>query len=181
MKTSSVIGLCLYLAALVLLAGCSEKSTPIDVTPPVVAITYPADGAVVSDSVTIKASVTENDALEKVSFLIDGTAIAAFSEGPFEHLWYAFNWADGNQHILSQESPKAPQVVLTSQTHHKERQVAPATAASAKVVGAPEHRGRATPGRTHPQAARDCVPLRLRVASNARASVRAAHPLAAGA
>ena len=71
-----------------------------DSSPPAVAITYPANGATVSRTVSVTADASDNVGVTKVEFLVDGALRATDTSAP-----YGFSWdthADGKgQHTLS--------------------------------------------------------------------------------
>ncbi len=58
-----------------------------DLTPPNCSITAPTDGATVSDTVTISATATDNDSVNRVEFYVDGTLLGTDSTSP-----YSMNW-----------------------------------------------------------------------------------------
>jgi len=85
-----------------LLTTCKEKE--LDTTPPIITITQPANGATISNDVTIKVNATDNDAVSSVSFLIDGEVIGEDTESPYEYPWNVYFWADGNLHTILAEA-----------------------------------------------------------------------------
>ncbi|MGZ3837979.1 MAG: Ig-like domain-containing protein [Flavisolibacter sp.] len=73
------------------------KPSKSDVTPPTVSITSPANGAVVSGSVTIQVSASDNVGVSSVSLTVDGYPLGTLTAAP-----YAFAWtADGNSHTIT--------------------------------------------------------------------------------
>ena len=63
--------------------GCEE----LDTSPPDISIASPVDGAVVSDTVTIKTVVADNDGISNVEFYIDGDLLTTVSEEPYQTEW----------------------------------------------------------------------------------------------
>jgi len=71
-----------------------------DTEPPSIVITNPANGIVVTSSISIKVDVTDNDAVKKVQFIIDGELIGEDTSQPFQQNWNVAFWADGNIHTI---------------------------------------------------------------------------------
>ncbi len=59
----------------------------LDVTAPVVFITYPADDSFVSGDVLIRAEAGDNLGVARVTFFVDGDSLATDTEAPYEVLW----------------------------------------------------------------------------------------------
>lgn len=97
MRRTNLFSIGLLLLTVFFIPSCKEDDEPVFVQ---VIITNPADGSTLNSSVTIKAEVTPNDGVEKVSFLIDGEIIGEDLTAPYEHLWYNFIWTDGNLHSI---------------------------------------------------------------------------------
>lgn len=74
------------------------KDTP-DETPPTTAITAPANGAVVGGTTTVTASASDNRAVSRVEFFVDGQLAATDTSAP-----YSFDWnttaLDSGPHTL---------------------------------------------------------------------------------
>jgi len=62
-------------------------SVSVDITPPTVSITSPANGATISGIVTISASASDNIAVTKVEFYRDGTLIGTDTISPYSMSW----------------------------------------------------------------------------------------------
>ncbi|HBV33037.1 TPA: hypothetical protein DIC39_00030 [Patescibacteria group bacterium] len=58
-----------------------------DTVPPVVALTEPASGAFVSGSVTLVATASDNTAVTKVEFIVDGVVVASDTSTPYSTSW----------------------------------------------------------------------------------------------
>jgi len=71
-----------------------------DVTPPAVTISSPSDGASVPGATVIVASATDNLAVVRVEFLVDGVAVGNDTSAPFEWSIAAGSLKDGN-HTLT--------------------------------------------------------------------------------
>jgi Zn-dependent metalloprotease len=76
-------------------AGNSAESAPITVTvanettPPAVAITAPASGATVANTVTVTATATDNSAVARVELYVDGAYKASDASAPYSFTWYS--------------------------------------------------------------------------------------------
>ena len=71
--------------------GCEE----LDTSPPDISIASPVDGAVVSDTVTIKTVVADNDGISNVEFYIDGDLLTTVSEEPYQTEWNTSETTNG--------------------------------------------------------------------------------------
>src|SRR3989442_2936844 len=71
-----------------------------DVTPPAVTVSSPSDGASVPGSTVIVASATDNLAVVRVEFLVDGVSVGNDTTAPFEWSIAAGSLKDGN-HTLT--------------------------------------------------------------------------------
>ncbi|MBA3396245.1 MAG: polysaccharide deacetylase family protein [Deltaproteobacteria bacterium] len=65
----------------------AEAGGTTDATPPVVALTSPADGATVSGTVTLSATASDASGIGRVELLADGTVIATELVSPYELDW----------------------------------------------------------------------------------------------
>ncbi len=66
--------------------GVTVSNIVSDTTPPTVAITSPS-GSVVSGTVSIQASASDNVGVASVTFLIDGVQVAIVSSAPYAYSW----------------------------------------------------------------------------------------------
>ena len=71
-----------------------------DTTPPSASMTTPANGAVVSGTVTVSASANDNVAVASVEFLLDGVAIGTDTTSPYSVQWNTVTTSNGT-HALS--------------------------------------------------------------------------------
>ncbi len=87
-------------------AGYSAQSATIAVTvdhetvPPAVAITAPADGATVANTVTVTADATDNAAVARVELHVDGVLRATDTAAPYSFSWNTTSLANG-PHVLT--------------------------------------------------------------------------------
>lgn len=70
-----------------------------DVTPPSVKITEPPDKSKVSETVTVKASATDNRAVAFVNFYLDGTKLSTASLPPYTWTWDTKTTSNGTHEI----------------------------------------------------------------------------------
>lgn len=81
--------------------NCSSTDpSEADSTSPVCVLTYPPDELEIDGDITIRADATDNQAVESVSFSVDGQVISEDSSAPFEAELYATYWADGSTHTI---------------------------------------------------------------------------------
>ncbi len=71
-----------------------------DATPPTVSITAPSDSSTVSGNVTFTASASDNVAVDRVEFFVDGRLIAVDSTSSYSVTWSAGSEANGD-HTLT--------------------------------------------------------------------------------
>jgi hypothetical protein len=75
-------------------------SNPPDTTPPAVSLTSPAGGAVVSGTITVSATATDNVAVAGVQFLLDGASLGAErTTAPFQVTWNTALSTDGSHTV----------------------------------------------------------------------------------
>jgi Big-like domain-containing protein len=70
-----------------------------DQTPPTVAITNPANASTVSGNVDFNASASDNVAVSRVDFLVDGKTVASDASAPYTDKWDSASVSNG-QHSL---------------------------------------------------------------------------------
>jgi hypothetical protein len=75
--------------------GCASGSAS-EGTPPTVALTAPADGSTVSGTTTISADASDNVAIDKVEFLVNGNVVDTDSSFPYSISWDSRTVANGN-------------------------------------------------------------------------------------
>jgi len=66
-----------------------------DVEPPTVEIIEPEDGSYVHGLITIKANASDNVAVDRVEFYINGSLVYTDYNTPYEYEWNTTGWADG--------------------------------------------------------------------------------------
>ena len=88
----------LLITSILVLSFWSCEEEP-DTTPPDISIASPVDGAIVSDTITIKTVVADNDGINNVEFYLDGDLLATVSEEPFQTEWNTSESSNG-EHTL---------------------------------------------------------------------------------
>ena len=88
-------GILLTLSILSIIS-CFETETvgplPGDTKPPVVEITSLAGDTLYDSEITLSADVSDDSAIDTVSFYVDGLCVGGDGEAPFEQVWYAGYW-----------------------------------------------------------------------------------------
>lgn len=72
-----------------------------DNTPPSVQLTAPSDGATVSGSVALDATASDDTAVSKVDFLIDGALVGSDGAAPYEVMWSSATVPDGTHTVTA--------------------------------------------------------------------------------
>jgi poly(hydroxyalkanoate) depolymerase family esterase len=78
----------------------ANGSAPVDQTPPQVSLTQPIDGALLSGVVDVQASASDNEAVVKVEFHLDGSLLGVDLSAPYAYSWDTQATIDG-AHVLS--------------------------------------------------------------------------------
>ncbi len=71
-----------FILIIMLIASCSFPE-PQDAVPPVVAVIYPYEGAVVSDNININIQASDNHEVKSVWCYVDGQEIGRLGKGPY--------------------------------------------------------------------------------------------------
>ncbi|HVH34946.1 MAG TPA: PHB depolymerase family esterase [Tahibacter sp.] len=72
----------------------------LDGTAPTVALTAPADASIVSGSVTLAATASDDVGVDHVDFLLDGSLLGSDASAPYTFAWDATNASNG-AHVLT--------------------------------------------------------------------------------
>ena len=80
----------------------TPAQTAIDTSPPVVTLLRPADGQTLKGSVTIGAAASDNTAVTRVVFYIDGVAFKTDASTPYTVAWQSRKWANGLHTITAE-------------------------------------------------------------------------------
>lgn len=67
----------------------------VDTAPPLVSLTNPAPGSIVSQPITLEASATDSSGIEQVQFLVDNVLVATRTATPYTYQWNTDAIAEG--------------------------------------------------------------------------------------
>lgn len=79
----------------------TTTTTTSDITPPVVTITSPTNGASISGTISIAVSASDNVGIASVSLTIDGTMLSTITSSPYNFSWNSSNAIDGTHTITA--------------------------------------------------------------------------------
>jgi len=79
----------------------NEENIQVDTTPPTGAIVYPPAAAVVSGNVTIEIDAFDNEKVEKVEIVIDGSFSVVDQSAPYEYVWNTTAYTEDMDHFIS--------------------------------------------------------------------------------
>ena len=99
MKTTKIISLVFLIVVVIMDFGC-EQLIESDTTPPDISITSPTNGATVSDTVTIKTLVADNEGVKSVEFYVDDYLIATINNEPFQTDWDTKTFDNGKHTLI---------------------------------------------------------------------------------
>ena len=74
---------------------------PPDTTPPTVSISSPADGSTVTATVIVSATATDNVAVSRVEFFVDGALRATDTTSPYNYSWDTTALPNGNHNLIA--------------------------------------------------------------------------------
>jgi peptidoglycan/xylan/chitin deacetylase (PgdA/CDA1 family) len=87
---------------------------PPDTTPPTVAVTSPSAGSTVAGSVALTANGSDNLALDRVDFLVDGTIVGSSVAGGWTYNWNSRTVGMGNHTIVARAVDTAGNVASST-------------------------------------------------------------------
>jgi chitodextrinase len=79
----------------------SNCTVAADTTPPVVSVTAPTNGSTVSGAVNITANATDNVAVTKVEFYLNGNIVSTGTTSPYAYSWNTATAANGSNTITA--------------------------------------------------------------------------------
>lgn len=85
-----------FVLFITLFMACSS----VDTEPPVVSITAPENGSIVSGTVNISISATDNEAVERVEIFVDDTLSATLTGEPYSHPWITDSLDNNSSHNI---------------------------------------------------------------------------------
>ena len=77
------------------------QNAVIDKTPPVVSITAPTDGSVVSGTVPVVVAASDNDAVARVELRVDSTLVGTLTVAPYQFSWDSTAAANGQRTLTA--------------------------------------------------------------------------------
>ena len=94
--------------------GATFTTTVLDTAPPAVVVTAPANGSLVSGTVSVQADASDNVGVSSVQFLLDGVNLgSADATAPYSVSWNSTSAANGT-HVLSARAVDAAGRTTTS-------------------------------------------------------------------
>ena len=112
------------------------NTPPPDTTPPVVAVTAPGEGAVVTGVTTLRATATDNVAVQHVDFLVDDQLVASSDTAPFTGAWDTSTVTSGDVAVTARASDSAGNSTTSAAIHVSVDRAAPAVAITSPSTGA---------------------------------------------
>jgi hypothetical protein len=94
-------------------AAATSTPTP-DTTPPTTSITFPADGATVSGTISVSASASDNVGVSQVELWKDGALFATDASSPYAFLWGTTTDPNGSHTLETHASDAAGNVGVSS-------------------------------------------------------------------
>ncbi|KFE64004.1 Ig-like domain-containing protein [Hyalangium minutum] len=85
-----------------------------DTMPPSITLTSPVAGAVLGGSVTLSPNATDNIAVAKVEFFLDGTLLGTSSTAPFSYAWNTRTAANGNHTLRARATDTSGNATSTA-------------------------------------------------------------------
>lgn len=129
----------LSIISLLLVVTC-ENPEESDKTPPDVTITFPLDGATVSEILVIKANATDNEEVKNVEIYVDGIALDTLITEPYQYAWNTTIYPDNSNHsILARATDTndntADSELITVTVNNEGFEPPPVTITSYEVLG----------------------------------------------
>jgi glucose/arabinose dehydrogenase len=92
-----------------------QASASSDTTPPTVSLTAPTNGANLTGTTTVSANASDNVAVFKVDFLIDGTIINTDTIAPYSFSWSTATYSNAAHTVVARATDSAGNFTNTSQ------------------------------------------------------------------
>jgi peptidoglycan/xylan/chitin deacetylase (PgdA/CDA1 family) len=112
------------------------NTPPPDTTPPTVAMAVPADGAVVTGLVTVRANATDNVKVSHVDYLVDNQLVASADASPFTAVWDSTKHAAGDAAVTARARDAAGNTTVSAPIHVTVDLAPPAVAITTPLPGA---------------------------------------------
>lgn len=101
-----------------LVLSCNDSEDPMgpedDNEPPTVSITSPSADAEIAGEVTIEVSASDNNQVDSVQVLLDGSRVGVVTSSPFNFTWQSITVADSMDHELTARAFDSAQNSATS-------------------------------------------------------------------
>jgi subtilisin family serine protease len=111
---------------------------PSDTTPPTVSLTSPAAGATVSGTaVTLSATASDNVAVAKVEFLVDGTVVGTDTSSPYSISWNSTTVANGSHSFTARATDTAGNATTSAAVTATVSNAGSTCATSSQLLGNP--------------------------------------------
>jgi hypothetical protein len=94
----------------------NSQKIAIDQAPPTVSLSAPQTGTVLSGTATLAASATDNVAVDRVGFLVDGTSVGSDASAPYSLAWNSASVADGTHTVSARALDTAGNAVSSAAT-----------------------------------------------------------------
>lgn len=99
----------IFLAVIILafsfMVSCNDSEDPMgpedDAEPPSVSITSPTADAEIAGEVTIEVSASDNNQVDSVQVMVDGSRVGAVTSSPFNFTWQSIAVADSMTHDIT--------------------------------------------------------------------------------
>jgi hypothetical protein len=111
---------------------------PSDTTPPTVSLTSPAAGATVSGTaVTLSATASDNVAVAKVEFLVDGAVVGTDTSSPYSISWNSTTAANGSHSFTARATDTAGNATTSAAVTATVSNAGSTCATSSQLLGNP--------------------------------------------
>ena len=99
----------------------NEENVIVDTTPPTGNIIYPPIASILSGSVTIQVDAFDNEQVEKVDIVIDGSFTYTDESAPYEYVWNTTTYSEVCQELYAALSSLCKSLSLKSPLEHQLR------------------------------------------------------------
>jgi hypothetical protein len=111
--------------------------TPGDTTPPTVALTAPTAGATLSGTVTLAATASDNVAVARVDFLVDGLVVATDTAAAYQVSWNSATAANGTHTFAARATDTSGNATTSSSVSATVQNSTGSCASSSQLLGNP--------------------------------------------
>jgi hypothetical protein len=111
--------------------------TPGDTTPPTVALTAPTAGATLSGTVTLAATASDNVAVARVDFLVDGLVVATDTAAAYQVSWNSATVANGTHTFAARATDTSGNATTSSSVSASVQNSTGSCTSSSQLLGNP--------------------------------------------